>query len=378
MGNCPEKGTEHMIGFKFRGIAAQLILAVLLVFAVNVSSVDGPELGMSQAVAQTSGNVPGNWSGNINDAQFWRSIRKGVYGTVSIPDKMAGQLVQSDGDELRAFRNGPMSQFGGWILLAMVLVLALFFVLRGRIRVDAGLSGVTIERFNAFERFVHWMTASSFIILALSGLNTLYGKYLLPTLIGKSAFATLSMWGKLAHTSIAWAFMLGIILMFVMWVKDNIGNKGDLEWLLAAGGLFSKNVHPPSRRFNAGQKLIFWFVILGGGSSALSGISLMFPFEIQLFAMTFEVLNVIGFNFPTELTPLQETQYALMWHGLLGLFMIAVIIGHIYIGSLGMEGAFDAVGTGQVDVNWAKEHHNLWVEEMEQQSAADASTQPAE
>jgi formate dehydrogenase subunit gamma len=378
MGNCPEKGTEHMIGFKFRGIAAQLILAVLLVFAVNVSSVDGPALGVSKTAAQSSGNVPGNWSGNVSDAQFWRGVRAGDCGTVSIPDKQAACLVQSGGDELRAFRNGPMSQFGGWSLLAMLVILVLFFMLRGRIRIDAGASGVTVERFNAFERFIHWLTASSFIVLALSGLNTLYGKFLLPSLIGKSAFATLSMWSKLAHTSIAWAFMLGIGLMFVVWVKDNIGNKGDLEWLLAAGGLFSKNVHPPSRRFNAGQKLIFWFVVIGGGSSALSGLSLLFPFEIQLFASTFKVINVFGFSFPTELSPLQETQYALMWHGLLGLAMIAVIVGHIYIGSLGMEGAFDAVGSGQVDVNWAKEHHNLWVEEMEQKSASDASTQPAE
>lgn len=367
-----------MIGFSFRAMAIRLALAVFIVFAVDLSSADGPAYGVGAASAQSSGNVPGNFAGNTSDAQFWRQIRGGVRGTVSIPDKQAAQLVQSDGDELRAFRNGPMSQFGGWVLLASLVVLALFFTLRGRIRVDAGLSGMTIERFNAFERFIHWMTASSFVVLAISGLNTLYGKYLLPAVIGKSAFATLTLWGKYAHTWIAWAFMLGIILMFLAWVKDNIPGKADLQWLLVGGGLLTKGVHPPSRRFNAGQKIIFWSVVLGGGSLALSGLCLLFPFEIQPFAATFKMLNVIGFSFPTELSPLQETQYALMWHGLLALIMISIIIGHIYIGSLGMEGAFDAVGSGQVDINWAKEHHNLWVEEMELEGTAQASRQPAE
>lgn len=371
-----------MTGKRIRDIALRLAqclaLAVFVVFAINVSSPDGPTLGTKAAWAQSSGNVPGNFSGNTSDAELWRAIRKGVRGTVSIKDKKAGQLVQSDGDEFRAFRNGPMSQFGGWALLAVLIVLALFFVLRGRIRVDAGLCGTTIERFNAFERFVHWMTASSFVVLALSGLNTLYGKYLLPTLIGKQAFASLAMFSKYAHNWIAWAFMLGIFLMFVAWVKDNIPGKTDIQWLLVGGGLFTKGVHPPSKRFNAGQKFIFWSVVLGGGSLAVSGLCLLFPFEIELFAGTFKMLNAFGFQLPTELTPLQETQYALLWHGLVALVMIVIIIGHIYIGSLGMEGAFDAVGTGQVDVNWAKEHHNLWVQEMNEQAGTGASAQVAE
>lgn len=355
-------------------------LALFVIFAVQTGIVPAPGLDAASAWAQTSGTVPGNSAGNVSDAEFWRAIRKGVTGSVTIPDKKAGVLVQSDGDELRAFRNGPMSQFGGWILLAVLVVLALFLALRGRIRVEAGMSGETVERFNPFERFVHWLTASSFIILALSGLNTLYGKYLLPELIGKSTFATLTLWGKVAHTSIAWAFMLGIVLMFVSWVKDNIPRAIDLQWLLAAGGLFTKGVHPPSGRFNAGQKFIFWAVVLGGGSLSLSGLSLLFPFEMQMFAGTFKVLNLVGFELPTQLTPLQETQYALMWHGFLALVMIAVIVAHIYIGSLGMEGAFDAVGTGQVDVNWAREHHNLWVAELEQsgQAADTARPHPAE
>ena len=348
-----------------RSLTRLSVVAALMFFATSFVQTDLPGMGTVRALAQTTGDVPGNWSGNISDTQFWRAIRKGVTGSVSIPDKKAGQLVQSDGDELRAFRQGPMSQFGGWLLIGSLIVLGLFYVGRGRIQVEAGLSGRTIERFNAFERFVHWLTASSFIILALTGLNMLYGKYVLPSIIGKSAFASLTMFGKFAHDWIAWAFILGIILMFFSWVRHNIPNMADVRWLLAGGGMFSKGVHPPAKRFNAGQKIIFWLVIVGGASLSGTGLALLFPFEIEMFAATFKVMNQLGTNFPTELSPIQETQYALIWHGVMALVMIAIIIAHIYIGSLGMEGAFDAVGTGQVDINWAKEHHNLWVQEME-------------
>ena len=354
-----------MAAMILRTLARHLALVAIAAFIFTFTPNFGSSLGVAPAAAQTSGNVPGNWSGNVSDSKFWFAIRKGVAGTVTIPDKKAAQLVQSDGDELRAFRQGPMSQFGGWLLIGSLILIGLFYVGRGRIQVDAGLSGRTIERFNAFERFVHWLTASSFIILALTGLNMLYGKYVLPSLIGKSAFASLTMFGKFAHDWIAWAFILGIILMFFSWVRHNIPNMVDVRWLMAGGGMFSEGVHPPAKRFNAGQKIIFWLVIVGGASLSGSGLALLFPFEIEMFAATFKVMNQLGTNFPTELSPIQETQYALMWHGIMALVMIAIIIAHIYIGSLGMEGAFDAVGTGQVDINWANEHHNLWVQEME-------------
>ncbi len=365
-----------MLGFKLRQLLAALGVAGVLLYGLGAGLTGSLGLEVAPAAAQTGGNVPGNWSGNVSDAEFWRAVRKGVQGTVSIPDKKAATLVQSDGDEFRALRNGPLSQIGGWMLLAAVIVISLFFAIRGRIRVESGMSGQTIERFNGLERAIHWLTASSFVVLALTGLNVLYGKYFLPALIGKSAFATLTQFGKLAHNYIAFAFILGLVLMFVVWVKDNIFDKYDMQWLAVAGGFFRKGSHPPSRRFNFGQKSIFWAVILGGGSLALSGLSLLSLFEIPLFASTFSVLNIFGFDLPTTLTALQETQLAVLWHGFMALIMTTIIIAHIYIGSLGMEGAICAVSTGQVDLNWARENHNVWVEEIE--SKGEAVTQPAE
>lgn len=328
------------------------------------------------AHAQEQGQVPGNALGNMSDAEMWRAIRGGVSGTVTIPDKKAGQLVQANGDAWRAFKNGPLSTYGAWSLAAIIVALVLFFVLRGRIRVDHGMDpqGRTIERFNALERAVHWLTATSFLVLALTGLNVLYGRYVLKPLVGPEAFGTITYYGKLAHNYIAFAFMLGVILMFVLWIKDNIPSLRDLKWLAVGGGLFSKNVHPEAGRFNAGQKLIFWSVILGGLSLSISGVALMWPFEIHPWASTFALLNHLGADLPTQFTPLEETQISVLWHSAVALLMIVIIIAHIYIGSIGMEGAFDAVGTGQVDINWAREHHSLWVEEETRK----AHGQPAE
>ncbi len=342
------------------------ILAIFfIVFYGSIAGFTGSfQFDIGSSLAQTGGAVPGNFSGNIGDAEIWRAIRKGIEGQSVLQDPKAGILVQSEGDNWRAFKNGPLLTFGGWILAVMLIVLAIFRYNRGQVKIDAGPSGQTVERFNSIERATHWLTASSFIILALSGLNILYGKYFLMPIIGQEAFALLTTYGKLAHNYIGFAFIVGIALMFVMWVRFNIFDKTDVRWAAEGGGLFSKGSHPPAKRFNLGQKLIFWIVILGGVTLSLSGLALLFPFEITPWSKTFSALNVLGFSFPTDLTAIQETQLSVLWHSAVSLIMIAVIIAHIYIGSpLGMEGALDAVTSGQVDTNWAKEHHSLWAEE---------------
>ncbi len=321
---------------------------------------------------------PGNY-----DGELWRRVREGQKGLVSIPDKKAGQLVQSDGEAWRNFRNGPLPKYGAWALGGVIVLLAAFLLLRGRIRIEHGWAGSTITRFTSLERFGHWLLATSFIVLALTGLNILYGRYVLLPVLGADAFAALSQAGKWLHNYVAFAFMVGLALTFIVWVGHNFPTGRDLTWLLKGGGLLVKGVHPPSWKFNAGQKILFWLVMLGGLSLSLSGIALLFPFQTALFAKTFAALNVIGFNLPTDLTPLQEMQYATTWHGIVALGLTVVIIAHIYIGTLGMEGAFSAMGSGQVDVNWAREHHSLWAErEIERTGqatdAGDAHPAPAE
>ena len=325
-----------------------------------------PSAMISDAVAQEQGQIPGSSLGNQSDADLWRALRQGEAGRVSGPNPQAGVMIQSEGDLWRSMRNGPLSTYGIWALAGSIGLLALFFLFRGRIPIDAGPSDQRIERFNGIERAVHWLTASTFVVLALTGLNLLYGKFVLLPLLGPHIFAWLTIAGKYAHNYLAFGFMIGIVLMFIIWVVHNIPNHHDLIWLLKGGGMFMKGVHPPSKKFNAGQKIVFWLVILGGASLSLSGLALLFPFQFAFFADTFALMNNwFGTELPTTLTPIQEQQYSQLWHAIVGIFMTIVIIGHIYIGSIGMEGAFDAMGTGEVDLNWAREHHNLWVKDLE-------------
>tara|TARA_R110002012_G_scaffold237756_1_gene411510 strand:+ start:228 stop:1310 length:1083 start_codon:yes stop_codon:yes gene_type:complete len=347
-------------------------LAAVMIIVAGLGAITGTSF-VSEAAAQQTGQVPGNTLGSSSDADFWRSIRQGEQGMVSIPDARAGVMIQSEGDNWRAFRNGPLSVFGAWALLGMVILLCVFFILRGRIKVEHGLSGKLIERFNTVERFAHWLTATSFVVLAVTGLNVLYGRYALLPLIGPDAFSVITIAGKYLHNYLAFAFMVGVVMMFVMWVGHNIPNRLDLVWLAKAGGLFTKGVHPPAKKFNAGQKLIFWSVILGGASISISGVALLFPFELQMFGKTFAFINLFGTDLPTQLTVMQEMQLSQLWHGIVGIGLIVVIIAHIYIGSIGMEGAFDAMGSGQVDENWAKEHHSLWVEEVQARQTSSGS-----
>ena len=313
-----------------------------------------------------------------SDATMWGEIRHGETFTTQAPGPVSDFLVQDAGMSWQALRSaeGELQIYGGIALVAIIALLVLFYLLRGRIRIEHGFSGRLIERFKGYERFGHWLLATSFILLALTGLNLLYGKDYLMPLVGKEAFASVTGAGKWVHNNVAWAFMLALVWIFVTWVAHNLPSRTDLVWLAKGGGLFSEGVHPPSRKFNAGQKLIFWGTIVLGASVSASGLALLFPYELPMFAATFEKLNefgiselVLGTTLATDLSPIQEMQYAQAWHTIVAFAMIVLILAHIYIGSVGMQGAFAAMGSGMVDRNWAKEHHNLWVEEEDARAA---------
>ncbi|WP_417667030.1 formate dehydrogenase subunit gamma [Roseibium sp.] len=360
-----------------------VLLALVVVLPGHGQAQQGLAPNPAPAQSPTGGAVPGDALGVTSDSDYWRAVRGGVQGNVSIPDKKAGTLIQSEGEAWRSLRNGPLSLYASWALLGTIVVLGLFYALRGRIRIEHGPSDKTITRFKAVERFGHWMLAVSFIILGLTGLNVLYGRYVLKPLIGDGAFGFITQIGKYLHNYLAFAFAAGLVMIFVMWVKHNLPDRTDIKWLLQAGGLFSKKLHPPAKKFNAGQKLIFWSVIIGGVSLCLSGWALLFPFTTHFFAGTFGKINMIfGTDLPTVLSVIQEQQLNQLWHTIMAIFMVCVILAHIYIGSLGMEGAFDAMGSGEVDLNWAKEHHSLWVEEhideVHEGKGGGGAPQPAE
>jgi formate dehydrogenase subunit gamma len=349
---------------------AGIVAAVLIASAVPTTAQQPnpnvrPPAGAVQSSQPDAPNAPGAVRPWNYDAEMWHQLRQGIEGKVSIQDGKAGRLVDSSGEAWRNFRNGPLPTYGAWLLAATLGVIALFFLIRGRIKIEHGWAGRTIERFNSLERMGHWLLATSFILLALTGLNILYGRYWLLPVIGKEAFAAITLAGKLVHNYVSFAFMFGLLWVFVAWVRHNIPHWRDLQWLAMGGGMLVKGVHPPSWKFNAGQKILFWLIILGGISISLSGLSLMFPYELPMFAKTFSAINsIFGTDLPTALSVNQEMQYSSLWHAMMALFLTAVILGHIYIGTLGMQGAFSAMGSGQVDIEWAKQHHSLWAEEV--------------
>ncbi|WP_114965104.1 formate dehydrogenase subunit gamma [Alkalilacustris brevis] len=322
--------------------------------------------------------------GGASDSDVWRALRYNQ-ADVQVSSRVAAAevLMQDGGMRWLEFRSGPLKTYGGYLLLGMLAVLVVFFALRGRIRIDGEKTGRRMLRFSAIERFAHWMLAGSFILLAITGLVQLFGRAFIIPLIGREAFAPVALAGKWVHNNFAWPFMLALLMVIVFWLVHNLPNRHDLKWLAKGGGLFSKGTHPPAKKFNAGQKLIFWAVVVLGLSISASGLALLFPFQMPLFAVTFEKLNALGlpqlFGYgalPEVLAPHEEMQLAQAWHAIVAFVFMAIIMAHIYLGSVGMEGAFDAMGSGEVEEQWAKEHHSLWFEE-EKEKQATASKKPA-
>jgi formate dehydrogenase subunit gamma len=274
-----------------------------------------------------------------------------ITGRCTLPDQKACTIEQPAGRDWRHFHEVTLRWIGGIVILGILAVLIIFYLWRGMVRIESGRSGRTIVRFGAFERFAHWMTATCFIILAISGLNITFGRPLLLPLMSPEAFTAWSEWAKYAHNYLSFPFTLGVILIFFMWIAGNIPNRVDVEWFRRGGGIVGHD-HPPAYRFNGGQKMVYWIVVLGGSAVAVSGYVLMFPFY--------------G-------TGIQNMQAAEIVHGIVAMLFVAAMLGHIYIGTIGMEGAFEAMGTGTVDLNWAKEHHSLWLEEEKARADAGAA-----
>ncbi len=262
-----------------------------------------------------------------------------IEGRIDIPDTKESVLIQPAGRTWDYFHEVLLHWGGAIVILGTILVLGAAYLIIGQIRIVEGRSGQKILRFKAFERFSHWLTAVSFVVLGLTGLNITFGKILLLPLIGPDAFAKVSQAAKYAHDFTSFSFMTGLILIAVIFFRDNLLEKVDIDWFKQGGG-FIKNKHAPAGRFNLGEKLVYWLSLAAGIAVSVSGFLLLFPF--------------FG-------TGIAEMQLAQVVHAVVAVLFVALILAHIYIGTLGMEGAFEAMGTGEVDLNWAKEHHDLWL-----------------
>ena len=321
----------------------RLLAAALVVLAVAVIT---PVL----AQQRNPDGAPDPNASVVNEHTLLQQLPR-IEGQIDIPDTRAGVLIQPAGRVWVHFHEITLRWLGAIVILGMIVVLAFAYLLLGRIRISAGRSGTKVHRFSTFERFSHWLTAVSFVLLGLTGLNITFGKILLLPVFGEDGFSQFSQAAKYVHNFVSFAFVVGLVLIVVIWFRDNIPSRVDIDWLKQGGG-FIKSRHAPAGRFNAGEKVVFWLALVAGIAVAISGYLLLFPFYAT---------NIFG---------MQVAQVA---HAVIAMLFIALILGHIYIGTLGMEGAFEAMGTGEVDLNWAKEHHDLWLQDQltrERQPAA--------
>lgn len=302
--------------------------------------------------AQRAKTQPGN------NAPFWRDVREsgGKAGYSSLPGAEKGVLIQgfvqypgsrytTAGEAWRQVRNRWIIPYGGSLLLIVALAIGLFYWRKGELGGHVADTGRKIERFTPFERAAHWSNAVAFVVLAVSGIVMAFGKYFLMPVLGSTLFGWLTYALKTAHNFAGPLFAVSLLVVIVTFVRDNLPGKGDLTWLRHGGGLLSDH-EVPSHRFNAAEKLLFWVgVLLVGLTVVASGL-------------------VLDLLVPGLGETRGQMQVAHMVHAVGAVVMMAMFLGHIYIGTIGMKGAYGAMRTGYVDEGWAKEHHEWWYDDI--------------
>jgi len=291
-----------------------------------------------------------------NNAPMWRSVGGGVTGYSSLPYPEAGNLIQptvqypgsrltTAGEAWRQVRNNWILPYGGSLLLIVAVAIGLFYFGKGTLKLHGPETGRLIERFTYVERAAHWVNAIAFVALAVSGIVMAFGQFFLLPIIGSTLFGWLTYALKNVHNFVGPLFAVSLVVVILTFVKDNLPSKHDITWLLKGGGLLGGH-EVPSHRFNAGEKVLFW-----GG--------------VFLFG-----LIVVGSGvFLDKIVPAVEytranMQVAHMIHATAAVVMMAMFMGHIYMGTIGMSGAYSAMKTGYVDETWAKEHHELWYDDI--------------
>ena len=273
-------------------------------------------------------------------SNFWRQVRNGISGYSAVGGPDSNVLVNRNGHNWRQFRVRVLAPYGAYLMGGALFVIAMFFAIRGPIAYPADPSVKYIVRFSVYQRIIHWFTALLFWLLAISGLVLLYGRFVLIPLFGSSGFAAFASASKEAHNLFGPIFILALCLLIIEFARDNFFSKGDGSWLRRGGGPFRR--HASAGRFNCGEKIWFWLIVILGTLLSISGILLDF--------------SVLGFNRNT-------LEFAHVIHGIAALIFISAAFGHVYLGTIGTRGTLRGMTTGLVDRGWASLHHDRWAAE---------------
>ncbi len=280
-------------------------------------------------------------------AEYWRAVRQGTEGYSAVSGQETGVLIQNGGENWRSLRNGPVSFLGGSFIIAVLIALLAKHIIWGKDKLDSR-TGRTVTRWSAFERVMHWYVAISFIVLAITGLSLIFGRTVLIPLLGKEGFAAWAQLAKPIHDYLSLPFAAGLLIILLMWIGKNVPKSYDFAWLKSLGGAIGDG-HPDAGFFNAGEKVFYWLMFLGSIAMTASGVFLLFP-NLETARETMQFWHII--------------------HLCSGLFLVGVALGHIYIGSIGTEGVLEGMVHGEVDEGFAKQHHNLWYEEVKGEARA--------
>jgi len=327
-------------------LAGGVVLAAALALPLAGAAQSQDDTAKQQAERQVT--QPGN------NAPVWRDVRSGDPGYTSIPGrevnvliqptmKLPGQPALTGGEAWRLFRNGLITPIGGWLLAAVVVLIGVFYAWKGPVKLHGKPTGRLIERFTSLERYAHWVMGISFVILAITGVVILLGKHVLLPVIGYTLFAWLTSLSKNLHNFVGPLFVISLVFFIILYVRDNLPKVHDFKWFASFGGMFGGK-HVPSGRFNGGEKAWFWIgVVALSLVVSVTGLILNFPNFDQVRAVMIQA-NII--------------------HAIAAIAVIALAIGHIYMGTIGVEGAYRSMRNGYVDEAWAKEHHELWYEDV--------------
>ncbi len=299
-------------------------------------------------IAQSAIQVQSTTQVKDNDADARKKAEAGIMGYTQSRNREGGVFEQKEGQLWRTIRNGPVTFYGGLLILILPLMMAVFYFIVGPLKTHDAPTGRSIQRFTPWERTIHWSTAISFVILGLTGLCILFGKHVLIPVIGYHAYSWVAISAKNVHNLLGPLFFVSVTLLFISFLKENWLQKVDMLWLVNTHKVLTGKMHVPSGKFNVAEKAWFWGgVAFLGVVVSLSGFVMDFP----IFNQGRHVMQIVN-----------------LVHDIGALLFIAGSFGHIYMGTLGAEGAFDAMKTGVVDESWAKEHHELWYEEVRQGS----------
>jgi formate dehydrogenase subunit gamma len=296
----------------------------------------------SAVQAQEGGAYREQTEGDTNPrADYWREVRKSQKGYTAVVGPETDVLIQSRGELWREVRNGPVATIGAVLVLGIIAVLAVYHLITGGYELEHR-TGRKVLRWVISDRVLHWYTAVLFIILAITGLSLLWGRAVLIPVLGKQGFGAWAAIAKPVHNYLALPFVAGLVVMLVKWFHHNIPASYDWEWIKKMGGYLGDS-HPPAGFANAGEKAYYWTLVIVGGALVVSGFYMLFP------------------NLGFERAAMQNANVV---HGISSGILTAFVCLHIYLGTLGSEGVFEGMVTGEVDEGWAQQHHSVWLAEI--------------